>query len=141
MIKELELMKKFTASSRTFAGGAETSYLILIRKIENDPRMSKAKKKELIEDVSHLAAHTLNDIYTQENWKYDGAYYSGIKYLNFDCYDRPSKWQMFLSGDAFRSIYASSKLETMRNISNLIGRMKKMIMIMEENENGNEDRS
>lgn len=75
-----------------FPGGAECSMQSVIRIINENPRMSKAQKRELIESVTYMAGHILSDVEYQISCKYTSAHSSGIKYMKWHFEDDKPGW-------------------------------------------------
>jgi len=75
-----------------FPGGAESSVQMVIRKINENPRMSNAQKQELIESVTYMAGHILSDVEYQINCDYTSAHSSGIEYMKWHFEDDKPGW-------------------------------------------------
>jgi len=123
--KPINIHKNLYGFSWQFPGGAESSYSYLVRKIQNDTRLSQKKKDELIEDVTYLVGHVLNDADTQIRHDYGSACSSGIKYLKFDLFDRPKRWMEKLFYEQFLSIYATASLQSLDRLNNIRKRVEK----------------
>lgn len=108
-----------------FPGGAENSYSYVVRKIQNDPRLSQKRKDELIEDVTYLVGHVLSDADFMIRNRYGSASSSGIKYLKFDLFDRPAKWVEKLFYGDLKSVYATSTLESLSLLQHIRNRVFK----------------
>lgn len=97
--------KNFYGFRWEFPGGAESSYYHIARKIQDDPRLSRKRKIELINDIQCLCGHIISDIDEQINQKYDDAYFSGIKYM---CWkfpeDRPGWFIRTFFADVLRRV-------------------------------------
>ncbi len=122
----MSLSKKLSGHRWQFPGGAEYSYQHVIRSIQNDPRLSKKRKAELIEDVTFLCGHILNDVDGLIRSDYTSAHSSGIKYLRWKDYFKKPGWilQTFC-GDILREMRMNIHLEDLSSVGNVIKRLKK----------------
>lgn len=120
-----------------YYGGAESSYSQIIRKIQNDPRLSKSRKAELCNEVSHLVNHIICDADFMIRNRYGSAHSSGIKYLKFRNWDRPAAWIERLFYEPLRSVYANATLESLGLLHNLKGRIRKTAQRLDESNDAN----
>lgn len=108
-------------------GGSECHYTYVYRLINEDTRLSKKKKRELLEGITLLTNSVLDDADFQIRGNYTSAHSSGIKYLKFGSWDEPSNFVKKWLSNALQSVYAASTLEQLGCLSNIRKRMKATI--------------
>lgn len=119
-----DIDKKLHGFHWQFPGGAESSYSYIVRKIQDDPRLSKKRKEELIEDVTYLVGHILSDADFMIRGRYTSAHSSGVKYLDYMTGDEPTGWTKYFHGEALKSTYMAASLEALSKLSNLRNRVE-----------------
>lgn len=108
-------------------GGSECTYSYVYRLINDDTRLSKKKKRELIESITMLTNSVIDDADFMIRNDYGSAHSSGIKYLEFDTFDEPSNLMKVIAGKDFRSVYATACLKNLGSLSSIRKRMKNTI--------------
>lgn len=127
MKKELSANGKLSGFAWQFPGGAESSYMYVVKQIANDRRLSKARKQELIDSVTYLVGHVISDADFSIRNDYTSAHSSGLKYMRWESYMRkPGRFFNWMFGGILREIRMQLHLNDLDNIHHITRRMKKM---------------
>lgn len=126
-VVHLQASGKLSGFSWQFPGGAESSYMYVVKEIANDPRLSKARKQELIDAVTYLVGHVISDADFQIRNDYGSASSSGIRWMRWDSFlSKPSRFLQWLLRGTFRELRMQIHLNDLSCLYNISKRMKKM---------------
>jgi len=117
-----------------FPGGAESSMRMVIRQINENPRMSKAQKREMIESVVYMAGHICSDVAGLINQEYSSAHSSGLKWMKWQFSDDEPGW--FLKtffAEPLRRLRMNQTLQDERLVHNVNRRIRDTLDQIEGN--------